>query len=481
MRKNFTKALLLTLGLGVAVTLTSCHSSSDESVAEVTKTIAPTHTIRGTILDGNGNPVNGVAVTLSRQGTASKRVVDVTGNTFEVSGLSDGTWDVVVTKNGYKDLTESIALAVRTETIGNESVRVGHTVNQVFYIFEETKSKSIKLGGEAQSTDEIVIETSTQDDGTGNIVNTTDPSGDQTTAYTITVDAATPAISGDAYDDVENQLKAQGGSIEDFQMSLININSLEDAKKLAQDNGISASRDLTRATTSLPGGREMLAGVGIDAGPFKVELTGTDAFELTITLPDENTKNAITLFRTISGNTWTALTTGDGITAVDRSQPNKIVIRMNTIQTQSIAMGLNIVETSGNATFQNITAASIENNSNSSRSISSMPYTMMEGVVLTNTIQGPLTDLLRKIVLRLYGVKAVNTPKAVTAIYNFSPAFTLPAGGTLNLAGIQRILHKTYSVRDGSAAFTTQEYDATYVYPWATYPETEATHVAGSN
>ncbi|MBR1485610.1 MAG: carboxypeptidase regulatory-like domain-containing protein [Prevotella sp.] len=481
MKKNLNKALLLTLGLGLAVSLTSCHSGSDESVPVITQDITPTHSIRGTILDGNGAALNGASVVLSRQGTASTRQVTVSGNHFEVAGLADGTWDVVVTKNGYNTLTESVSLAVTTMEIEGKNSRVGQNVDQVFYLFEEVKSNAIKLGEQTSSSDEIVIETTTQDDGTGNVVNTTDPAGDQATAGTISVEAETPAISGEDYDNVADQLKAQGGSIEDFSMFLVNINSLEDAKKLADDNNMAGSRVLTRATTAMPGGQELLAGVGIDAGPYVIELTGDNVFELTITLPDENVKGATTLFRTITGDSWTPLTTGNGILGIDRSQPGKIIIRMSTIQTQSIALGMRITETNGNTEYEPVEPQTIVNNGTAARSISSMDYVVKEGVVLQNTVQGPLTDFLRKLVLRLYGTRAVSEAAPVTKTYSFTPAFSLPVGGTLNLLGTQRVLNKNYSVANGSAAFNAREYSNAYVYTYATYPETENTHVGGGN
>lgn len=481
MKKYFSKALLLTFGLGVAVSLTSCHSGSDETAPEITQNITPKHAIRGTILDGNGAVLTGATVSLSRQGTASTRLVSVVGNTFEVSGLDNGTWTVIVTKNGYKSQTESVTLAVTTQTIEGKSVRVGQNVDQVFYLAEEVKTKAIKLGGETSTSDEITIETTTQDDGTGTVVNTTDPTGDQTTAETITVVAETPAISGDAYTDIETQLQQQGGSIEDFSMYLVNITSLEDAKELAEEAG-SAARAFTRATTALPDGREMLAGVGLNTGGFELNLPDPMTVDVTITLPDDNTKGAVKLYRTITGDSWEALSaSADDVAAIDMTKEGIIIVRLKVLRTQSFALGVQIEESEATTEEENIVSTPLVNNSSAAITVTQMKYTVKDGVVLQNTVQGALTDFLRKVMLRKYGTRAVSTAANVEKTYTFSPAFSLPAYGTLTLEGVQTVTSKNYRVVDAQAAFNAREYGPAKVSATATYPEPQDDHVGGGS
>lgn len=481
MKMNFSKAFMLTLGLGLAVSLTSCHSGSDEEVAQVTTNISPRHSIRGTILDGNGQALTGASVTMSRQGSASTQVVSVVDNHFEVTGLADGTWNIIVTKNGYKTDNESITLAVTTQTVEGKSVRVGQNVDQVFYLNQEVKSKSIKLGGETSASDEITIETTKQDDGTGKVVNTTDPTGDQTTAETITVEAETPAITGDDYTDIEDQLKDQGYTIDDFSMYLVNITSLEDAKELAEEAEVAGSRAITRATTDLPGGRELLAGVGLNAGPVVLNLPGNLTIAVTIRMPDENSRGAVTLYRTINGESWLPLTENDPDVASIVTSGSNIIVYLKVLRTQSIALGVQIQETSGAIEMEDISYVPVVNNNATALSVPSMKYTVKEGVVLQNTVQGALTDFLRKVILRKYGVRAVNNVTEVQKTYAFTPAYSLPAYGTLWLFGYQQVSSKTYSVLNANASFTAREYGETLVYPYATYPETETTHVGGGN
>ena len=99
---------------------------------------------------------------------------------------------------------------------------------------------------------------------------------------------------------------------------------------------------------------------------------------------------AVVLFRTITGDSWSPLTIGNGVVDVDRKQDNKIVIKLNILQTQSFAVGVKINETAGAVEYENITAEPIENTTSSVRSISTMPYIAKDGVVLANTIEGSL-------------------------------------------------------------------------------------------
>ena len=92
MKKVFKKAFILTFGFGMTLGFTACHSGSDESAPEVTTSISPKHAIRGVILDGEGRVLTGATVSLSRQGSASTRLVSVSNNVFEAAGLTDGTW-----------------------------------------------------------------------------------------------------------------------------------------------------------------------------------------------------------------------------------------------------------------------------------------------------------------------------------------------------------------------------------------------------
>ena len=479
MKKYLRNAAILAFGFGVAVSFSSCHRDNGSSEpAEVISTPTPTHTVSGVILDGNGNTLTGASVLAYRNGSASARKVTVTGNTFSVTGLNDGNWQFVVTKSGYKSAEETINLQIQSKQVEGKMVRTGMNVEQVFYLNINVESNAQSLGGSSSQSDEIVIETTKQDDGTGTEVNTTDGSGNA--AGNVTVTGETPAITGDDYNDINQQIIDQTGgeqNITNYTVTLTNVTSLEDAKAVARANRIASSR-VTRADTSLPGGNELLAGVGVNAGSVKVQFPAGITYDVTISVPDNATKNAIKLYRTITGDAWSELTTGNGIASIDMSKDKAIVIKLNILQTQSFAIGVQISETTSSETTYEPISAQV---SYQTAPVAAIPYTVKGGVVLTNEVSGYLTDFLRKIVLRKYGTRAVREAQIINKTYEFTTPYKMHENGTLYLAGFQEVTVTRYSIVNASASFRATEYGEAFVYPYEVYPETEETHVGGSN
>jgi len=493
MKKLIKSAAILAFGFGMAVSFSSCHNGSgDSSTVERTTQIKPKHSIAIVVLDGEGKALNDATVTFMRTGS-NPSIATLTGtNTRSYTNLDDGQYTIVVTKNGYKEGSEVFTLAVKNQTVDGKTVPVGQNIEQTFYLIKEESTNKMKLGGSAQLSDEITIETTKQDDGTGTIVNTTDENNQGAEAQTITVSFETPEIVGDKDDEstdlgyinkqIKDQSAAQGedNDVDDFEVYLTNVTSLEDAKAVARINRVATARNATRATTALPGGYELLAGVGVNALYYNITLPGTSLYPVIIKLPDNDCKNAIRLYRYITGDNWVPMTATDGIASIDLSQDKKVVIYMSRIQTQSFAVGVKINE-STELNYEPVVGSEVENPNGSAMAVSSMTYTAKNGVVLYNIVNSSLTDFLRKIVLRKYGTRVVRTPEEVQKTYTFTPAYQLPAYGTLYLVGVQEVKTVNYTIENATAAFRSTEYGNSMLNPYAVYPLPIDEHTGGSN
>lgn len=468
MKKFFSKALILAFGFGVAASLTACHNDSGSSSSkEETTVVAPKHSISGVILKADGSALNGAQVKINNAN------VTVSGNTFDRDGLADGTYVVTVTCPNYKDVVETVSLASSYKEVDGKQQLVGQNVVKVFYLSADATSTAINAVN--SSTNTVVIETTEQTTEEGDKGNTTEEN--------IT---AGGTIDGMTSSDVDNIVitDESGNTVsnDNFDVTVTNITSLEDAKAVARANRVSASR-ATRATTALPNGNELLAGVAVNAGPYLIALPSNRTFDITITMP-ENVKAAVrgNLFCTKTGDSWETLTTGKyGVKEIDMNQNGKIVIKMDVIQTVSFALGVQVQEATGNVEYEDIVAQPRENNSASRVTVTTMPYTVKSGVVLNNSTSNALTDFLRKIVLRKYGTRAVKTAKNVTKTYRFSPAYSMHPYGVLYLQGYQEVKNMTYSVVSSDAQFTAREYGDAFVYPYEIWTEIENTHTGGSN
>jgi len=498
MKKFLKKAVILSLGFGLAMSFASCHSHSDNGAALIDNKgeITPKHSINVTILDNDGKALNGTTLTFIPS-KGAPTIANVSGNTWGREGLADGTYTIKVEKNKYKDATETYTLALTTETVDGEARKVAQNIEATIYLSASEKTAVFTIGASAQTSDEITIETTTQtevnENGNEETVNSTEEGKEQQAAATVTVQAETPAVTGTVGDTntdlgkMDQEIKDQGGKgIDDLQVTLTNITSLEDARAVAEVNRVVGARQ-TRATTSLPGGLELLAGVAVNAGPFKITMPAGLYFEVNIKLPDPATMNAVQLYYTIKGDQWYALNGSNanlaelGIAEVNRAN-NTINIKMSILQTMSFALFVPVTESAAQTSPEAVNAAPITAGAQG-RTVTSMSYTVKSGVVVKNTINGPLTDFLRKIILRKYGTRAVKAAQNVLKSYPFSPAYQMHANGTLYLAGFQNVSVKTFSI-GSSAAFETTEYGDAFVYPYEVYPEPEEpvnTHSGGSS
>jgi hypothetical protein len=500
MKKFLKKAVILSLGFGLAMSFASCHSSGSDSVNMIeddgssAPELTPTHSINVTILDNNGVALNGTTLTFIPS-KGNPRIATVSGNTWGREGLADGTYTIKVEKNGYVTAEETYTFTLRTETVEGKARLVAENKEATIYLAKDVPPTApISIGGSAQVSEEITIETTTQtevnENGDAETVNSTEEGKEQQAAATVTVQAETPAVTGTVGDTnsdlgkMDQEIKEQGGNgIEDLEVKLTNITSLEDARAVAVVNRPATSRQ-TRATTSLPGGLELLAGVAVNAGSFKITMPAGLYFEVNIKLPDAATMNAVQLYYTIQGDQWYALNGPNanlGVAEVNRVN-NTINIKMSILRTVSFALFLPVTESAAQTSSEAVNATPIPAGAQG-RTVTSMPYTVKSGVVVKNTINGPLTDFLRKIVLRKYGTRAVKAAQNVTKSYTFSPAYQMHANGTLYLAGFQNVSVKTFSI-GSSAAFETTEYGDAFVYPYEVYPEPEEpvnTHSGGSS
>jgi hypothetical protein len=291
------------------------------------------------------------------------------------------------------------------------------------------------------------------------------------------------------YEVVEEALAEQGQDIDDFSFFLTGVSSLEDAAALASDNGL--ARTLTRATTALAGGYEILAGMGINAGTVDLDFAALNLPQrvtIEFSLPDENCKNAVRLYRTFKGDSWTELPLDDtnanlpaDIVKIE-TQATKIIVVLNRLRTQSFVLGVQLVEETTGTGVEYINANPVKNETAAAMPVASIKYNAKAGAVIKNEENGSLTDFLRKMIQKKNSLRTVSDA-TVEKEYAFRPVYQLPAGGTLFLTGWQNYSNYRYSIRNSNAAFTVTDYQAEFVYPYATYETVEPieTHSGGSS
>lgn len=472
MKAFLTKALILTFGLGLTMTFTACHTEGGTAAAPVVTKVTPTHSISGTILTADGKALNGAVVTIN--GTA----VAVTGNTFAIAGLKDGTYNIEVKRSNYKTATSTETLAAKIVE-GTNGEKTGMNIDRTFYLAEEVTSTQVAFStSSTSSSDEITIETTSYTDGDGDKGNDTDAS--------ITVAAEIPEVSGDEYSTIEQSITEQGGTMDDFKVTLTNITSLEDAKAVARVNNVATSR-LNRATTAMPNNNELLAGVAVNAGRYTVTMPANKPFVVTIKMPDD-VKGAITLFHTISGDSWTRVDMNnpqiDGIQSIDTQTSGVVKILLSKVKTQSFGFGVVVEETqAGDTEYEDIVAKTITNNTASTYSLSGMNYTVKSGVVLGDYSKSSLSDFLRKMMIRKYGTRLVKAAKLVEKVYEFSPAYSMHPYGVMHLEGMQFVNKIRFSVANSQAYYNVVEYGDWYVFPYEEWSEIEdvIVHGGGSN
>ena len=486
MKEFLTKSLILVFGLGVAMSFTACHSEGSDA-QEQSADVSVKHSISGTILKADGTALTGATVKINNS------TVTVSGNAFSKKGLADGNYVIEIACANYKSITETVALQVKNI----DGKQAAQNLEKVYYLSENVTTTGKGISGTAQTSDDITLATTQHKDADGNNANTTNEE--------ISVHAETPMVTGDPTDptseigDVDKQIKDQIAQLEaagkstdgvtgvsDFKITLTNITSLEDAKAVAVANHVATSR-MTRATTAMPDGNELLAGVAVNAGPYAVTLPAGKPFVVKVKIPDE-VKGAITLFRTFKGDSWTKIDMDDPSAAADIESIDKnttsgvIIIKLKTVQTQSFGFGVIVNETSADPQYEDIYATPLESGS-AARTVPSMAYQAKSGVVMTQTTQSALTDFLRKIVIRKYGTRIVKEAKLVEKSYIFDPVYTMHANGTLYLQGWQTVQVTNFSVKNSTASFTATEYGDIFVAPYEVWTETEepVVHGGGSN
>lgn len=472
MKAFLTKALILTFGLGLTMTFTACHTEGGTAAAPVVTKVNPTHSISGTILTADGKALNGAVVTIN--GTA----VAVSGNTFAIAGLKDGTYNIEVKRSNYKTATSTETLAAKIVE-GTNGEKTGMNIDRTFYLAEEVTSTQVAFStSSTSSSDEITIETTSYTDGDGDKGNDTDAS--------ITVAAEIPEVSGDEYSTIEQSITEQGGTMDDFKVTLTNITSLEDAKAVARVNNVATSR-MNRATTAMPNNNELLAGVAVNAGRYTVTMPANKPFVVTIKMPDD-VKGAISLFHTISGDSWTRVDMNnpqiDGIQSIDTQTSGVVKILLSKVKTQSFGFGVVVEETqAGDTEYEDIVAKTITNNTASTYRLSGMNYTVKSGVVLGDYSKSSLSDFLRKMMIRKYGTRLVKAAKLVEKVYEFSPAYSMHPYGVMHLEGMQFVNKIRFSVANSQAYYNVVEYGDWYVFPYEEWSEIEdvIVHGGGSN
>lgn len=472
MKAFLTKTLILTFGLGLTMTFTACHTEGGTAAAPVVTKVNPTHSISGTILTADGKALNGAVVTIN--GTA----VAVTGNTFAIAGLKDGTYNIEVKRSNYKTATSTETLAAKIVE-GTNGEKTGMNIDRTFYLAEEVTSTQVAFStSSTSSSDEITIETTSYTDADGDKGNDTDAS--------ITVAAEIPEVSGDEYSTIEQSITEQGGTMDDFKVTLTNITSLEDAKAVARVNNVATSR-LNRATTAMPNNNELLAGVAVNAGRYTVTMPANKPFVVTIKMPDD-VKGAIALFHTISGDSWTRVDMNnpqiDGIQSIDTQTSGVVKILLSKVKTQSFGFGVVVEETqAGETEYEDIVAKTITNNTASTYRLSGMNYTVKSGVVLGDYSKSSLSDFLRKMMIRKYGTRLVKAAKLVEKVYEFSPAYSMHPYGVMHLEGMQFVNKIRFSVANSQAYYNVVEYGDWYVFPYEEWSEIEdvIVHGGGSN
>jgi hypothetical protein len=482
MKRMIRKAAILSLGMTAVFALASCECDCEIKGGGDTEvvTVNGKNSLSGVILDQDGAVLTGVTITVNGKN------VPTNGNLFEMTDLDDGTYEVVIKKDGYKDYVTTVTLTSTSQTVEGKTVKAGQDEKLTFYLTKEVEAL-FQLGGTAQEK-EIVLETSRQDDGTGTIVsNTQDPSNDALYSE-VTASCEIPGLTADQLANVGEQLAAQGLNLSQFTFALTNISSLSEAE------GASAAR-ATRAIVTpgdvLPGNYTMFTGLQI-GDPATVDFTSFPNYAVTLTfdLPDNNVKGAIKLFRYVNSQAaagWTEVTSttaGTGISSIDFSQDKKIVVRLNVLEPQAFVLGIQVDRTFNNTTSGEIVYTPVTNNGTSAMVVRSMNYQARSGLVLQNNTQGPLTDYLRKMVLRFYQMTAVKEPVLESHTYRVVPPYSLPASGALHLSASQQVSDETFSVMNGTSSFTAQRFGSVYVVHYAVIPpgsEVVPTHNGGSN
>lgn len=463
MKQLFNKAFVMLAVCALAVAATSCNAYDAGTAPETSKTtITVKNSLRGTILDQDGAAVTGASVTINGAAVA------VSSNSFEKTGLNDGTYTIVVKKAGFKDSEPKVVtLAKSTEIVNGESTVVGQDATCVIYLNKDNSATSGALSGAAGTSETIDLETSVQDDGTG-VVNSTTGA----TVNKITVNVTTPTLTPAevATVNTSGQLPA-GTTVDDITYTITNLNSPDDA-----------SRSTIVAGEALPGNYTFLTGAklitAVDVDFAAMGLTSYTV-DVTIDLGDNDMKNGIALFRYLGGS-WTQVTANDTDMSFDNSQDSKLIVKLSRLRAQSFAIGIQIDEAVTGATNIPVVATPVVNSNAAAMSVPSMNYTAKEkGVVISNQANTAMVDFLRKAVLRYKGLTAVSSVNDEAMTYTFSPAYSLPVGGTLYLAGYQEVEAATYKVNGSTAAIAITKYGDTKVAPFAVVPVTE--HSGGSN
>lgn len=484
MKRMIRKTAVLSLGMTAIFALASCECDCElnrggKDNTEVV-TVNGKNTLSGVILDENGAVLTGVTITVNGQ------KVTVTGNSFEMTGLDDGTYEIVVKKDGYKDYVTKVTLSSTTQTVEGKTAKAGQDEKLTLYLIKELEML-FQLGGTAQEQ-EIVLENSRQDDGTGNIVsNTQDPSNDALYSE-VTATCELPGLTADQLTTVGEQLASQGIDLSKFSFSITNVASLAEVEDAS---GARATRAIVTPGDVLPGNYTLFTGVQI-VDPAVVDFTFIPNYtvDLTFDLPDNNVKGAIKLFRYVNSNAtagWTeatSATTGGGVLAIDFTQDKKIVVKLNVLEPQAFVLGIQVDRTFNNTTSGEIVYTPVTNNTSSAMVVRSMNYQARTGLILKNNTQGPLTDYLRKMVLRFYQITAVKEPQLVTYTYRVTPPYSLPATGLLHLSASQQVSDETFSVLNGTSSFTAQRFGSVYVVHYAVVPQgtpVVPTHNGGSN
>jgi len=462
MKQLFNKAFVMLAVCALAVAATSCNAYDAGTAPETSKTtITVKNSLRGTILDQDGAAVTGASVTINGAAVA------VSSNSFEKTGLNDGTYTIVVKKAGFKDSEPKVVtLAKSTEIVNGESTVVGQDATCVIYLNKDNSVTTSAFSGTSGTSKTIDLETSTQDDGTG-VVNSTTGA----TVNKITVNVTTPNIEAADVPTINGQLPA-GTTVSDITYTITNLNSPEEA-----------SRSTIVAGEALPGNYTFLTGAklitAVDVDFAAMGLTSY-TIDVTIDLGDNDMKNGIALFRYLGGS-WTQVTAGDtDDISFDKSQDSKLIVKLSRLRAQSFAIGIQIEETVSGTATNPVVATPVVNSTAAAMSVPSMNYTAKErGVIISNMANTAMVDFLRKAVLRYKGLTAVSSENDQAMTYTFSPAYSLPVGGTLYLAGYQEVETATYKVNGSNAAIAITKYGDTKVAPFAVVPVTE--HSGGSN
>ena len=318
MKRMIRKAAILSLGMTAVFALASCECDCEIKGGGDTEvvTVNGKNSLSGVILDQDGAVLTGVTITVNGKN------VPTNGNLFEMTDLDDGTYEVVIKKDGYKDYVTTVTLTSTSQTVEGKTVKAGQDEKLTFYLTKEVEAL-FQLGGTAQEK-EIVLETSRQDDGTGTIVsNTQDPSNDALYSE-VTASCEIPGLTADQLANVGEQLAAQGLNLSQFTFALTNISSLSEAEGASASR---ATRSIVTPGDELPGDYTMFTGLQI-VDPATVDFTSFPNYAVTLTfdLPDNNVKGAIKLFRYVNSQAaagWTEVTSttaGTGISTSPRTR-----------------------------------------------------------------------------------------------------------------------------------------------------------------